>query len=140
MPTARGQTWGVTISAAILQNELKSRLPAAFVAQFPQGVEIAYAAIPLVRGLEEPTRTQVRIAFAESMATVWKALAGFSGAGFLTLLLLQEVPMQTHTDATYGLREGAAAADADARDDGESGSVALKEPRAVYERPVDFAQ
>ncbi|CDO77989.1 hypothetical protein BN946_scf184673.g1 [Trametes cinnabarina] len=97
------QTWGVAISASILQNELKKRLPAAFVAQFPEGVEIAYAAIPVIRTLDEPLKTEVRVAFAESMATVWKAMIGFSAAGFLTLALLREVPMQKHTDETYGL-------------------------------------
>ncbi|EIW57898.1 iron permease [Trametes versicolor FP-101664 SS1] len=100
------QTWGVAISASILQNELKTRLPAEFVARFPAGIEIAYAAIPVIRTLDEPLRTEVRIAFAESMAVVWKAMIGFSAAGFLTLFLLREVPMQKHTDETYGLQDG----------------------------------
>ncbi|KAL7279432.1 hypothetical protein ACG7TL_007274 [Trametes sanguinea] len=96
-------TWGVTISAAILQNELKRRLPAAFLQQFPDGVEIAYAIIPLIPNLEEPLRSEVRIAFAESMATIWKALAGISAAGFVATFLLREVPMQTYTDEKFGL-------------------------------------
>lgn len=94
----------MAISASILQNELKSRLPAEFVAKFPSGIEIAYAAIPVIHTLDEPLRTQVRVAFAESMAVVWKAMIGFSAAGFLTLFLLREVPMQKHTDETYGLQ------------------------------------
>ena len=40
------------------------------------------------------------------MATVWKAMIGFCGAGFLTLFLLREVPMQKVTDETYGLNAG----------------------------------
>ncbi|KAI0763283.1 iron permease [Trametes elegans] len=97
------QTWGVTISASILQNELRKRLPAEFLAQFHSGVEIAYAAIPVIHTLPEPLQTEVRVAFADSMSVVWKAMIGFSGAGFLTLFLLREVPMQKHTDETYGL-------------------------------------
>ncbi|KAI0667888.1 iron permease [Trametes maxima] len=97
------QTWGVTISASILQNELKKRLPAEFLDGFQDGVEIAYAAIPVIHTLPEPLQTHVRVAFADSMAVVWKAMIGFSGAGFLTLALLREVPMQKHTDETYGL-------------------------------------
>ncbi|OSC98500.1 MFS multidrug transporter [Trametes coccinea BRFM310] len=96
-------TWGVTISAAILQNELKRRLPAAFLQQFPDGVEIAYAIIPLIPNLEEPLHSEVRKAFAKSMATIWKALAGISAAGFVATFLLREVPMQTYTDEKFGL-------------------------------------
>ncbi|OSC98516.1 iron permease [Trametes coccinea BRFM310] len=100
------QTWGISITASILQNELKHRLPAEFVAQFPAGVEIAYAAIPVIHTLPEPLQTEVRVAFASAMSVVWKAMIGFSGAGFLTLFLLREVPMQKHTDETYGLEHG----------------------------------
>ncbi|KAI0833798.1 iron permease [Trametes gibbosa] len=98
------QTWGVAISASILQNELKKRLPPAFVQQFPAGVEIAYAAIPVIHTLPEPLRTEVRVAFAESLSVVWKAMIGFSAAGFLTLFLLREVPMQKETDEKYSLQ------------------------------------
>ncbi|KAH9847880.1 iron permease [Lenzites betulinus] len=97
------QTWGVAISASILQNELKKRLPLTFVQQFPAGVEIAYAAIPLISSLEEPLRTEVRVAFAESLSIVWKAMIGFSAAGFLTLFMLREIPMQKNLDENYGL-------------------------------------
>lgn len=107
----RSQTWGVTISATILQNELKRNLPAAFVQDFPSGVEIAYAVIPQIPSLEEPLRSEVRAAFAQSMATIWKVLAGLSGAGFLASFLLREVPMQTYTDEKFGLQQQAADAE-----------------------------
>ncbi|KAI0363882.1 iron permease [Pilatotrama ljubarskyi] len=100
------QTWGVTISATILQNALKQRLPPAFTAQFPSGAEIAYAAIPVIPTLDEPLRTEVREAFAASLAVVWKVMLGISAAGFLTLGLLKEVPMQRHTDDKFGLEVG----------------------------------
>ncbi|KAI0656482.1 MFS multidrug transporter [Cubamyces menziesii] len=99
------QTWGVTISATILQNELKRNLPTDFVQQFPDGVEIAYAVIPLIPGLEEPLRSEVQAAFAQSMATIWKALAGISAAGFVATFLLREVPMQSYTDDKFGLQQ-----------------------------------
>jgi len=102
---AFAQTWGITISATILQNELKKKLPSAFVSQFPDGSEIAYAAIPLINGLEEPLRSQVRTAFAESMAVVWKTMIGISGLGVITLLGLKEIPMNTVTDEAFGLHE-----------------------------------
>ncbi|KAH9933611.1 iron permease [Epithele typhae] len=100
-----GQTWGITICATILQNELKRRLPAGFLAQFPAGVEVAYAAIPLIPRLEEPLRTEVRVAFAESLAVVWKVIAGVAACGFVTLAILREVPMHTVTDDRFALQE-----------------------------------
>ncbi|KAI0640583.1 iron permease [Trametes meyenii] len=99
------QTWGIAIAGTIMQNQLKGRLPAAFTAQFPSGVEIAYAAIPIIRELQEPLQTQVREAFAESMAVIWKTMVGLCGAGILSLLLLKEVPMVKHIDDTYGLED-----------------------------------
>lgn len=114
----------MTISASILQNELKNRLPPAFIEQFPAGIEIAYAAIPAIRSLQEPTRTLVREAFADSLAVVWKAMIGFSAAGFASVLILREIPMQKHTDDTYGLEgstplsPGSGAGSADVEEEG----------------------
>lgn len=100
------QTWGITIASTVLQNELKKQLPAAFVAQFPGGVEIAYAAIPVVGTLPEPLRSQVRVAFADSIDVIWKVMIGVAGAGLLSVLLMKEVPMHTEKDDTYGLSVG----------------------------------
>ena len=100
---AFAQTWGITISSTILQNQLKKKLPSDFVQQFPQGLEIAYAAIPLINGLQEPLRSQVRRAFAVSMKTIWQSMIGISGLGILTLLLLKEVPMHAQSDERFGL-------------------------------------
>ncbi|TCD60225.1 hypothetical protein EIP91_010533 [Steccherinum ochraceum] len=102
---AFAQTWGITICATILQNGLKKKMPEAFVSQFPQGVEIAYAAIPIIKNLPEPLRTQVRVAFADSMALIWESMIGISGLGLISLLFLREIPMREDTDATYGLEE-----------------------------------
>ena len=99
------QTWGITISATILQNELKRKLPAAFVSQFPDGVEIAYAAIPIVRDLAEPLRTEVRVAFADSLSVIWKTMIGISGLGLLSVLFMREIVMRDNTDERFGLHE-----------------------------------
>ncbi|EKM57058.1 uncharacterized protein PHACADRAFT_142175 [Phanerochaete carnosa HHB-10118-sp] len=97
------QTWGITIGSTVLQNELKKKLPAAFVAQFPGGVEIAYAAIPLIDGLEEPLRTQVRVAFADSIDVIFEVMIGIAGLGLLSVLLMKEIPMHTDKDEKYGV-------------------------------------
>ncbi|KAJ6450091.1 iron permease [Mycena sanguinolenta] len=102
---AFSQTWGITISSTILQNMLKKKLPAAFVSQFPPDLEIAYAAIPLIRQLEEPLQTQVRAAFADSMAVIWQTMIGFAALGLLLSLMMKEVPMATTVDETYALKE-----------------------------------
>jgi hypothetical protein len=81
------------------------KLPTDFVAQFPPGFEIAYAAIPLIKLLEEPLRTQVQTAFAESMTVIWQAMIGFSGLGLLFSLFMVEVPMGTTVDESYALKE-----------------------------------
>ncbi|KAF7790410.1 hypothetical protein EIP86_001365 [Pleurotus ostreatoroseus] len=99
-------TFGITIAATVLQNELKQKLPEAFIQQFPSGVEIAFAAIPLIRTLEEPLKTDVKLAFAASMATVWKVMVGISGLGLLSMLLMKEVPMRMFMDERFGIQEG----------------------------------
>ncbi|KAJ7723104.1 iron permease [Mycena maculata] len=127
---AFAQTWGLTIASTILQNELSKKLPVAFTDQFAAGFEIAYAAIPTIRGLPEPLKTEVRQAFAESMAVVWRTMIGISGAGLLTTLLLTEIPMVQHTDETYGLHAGETK-DAEGGDATASGTP---EPAATEER------
>ncbi|KAJ7929144.1 iron permease [Mycena leptocephala] len=99
------QTWGITISSTVLQNMLQKKLPADFVAQFPPGFEIAYAAIPAIRELEGPLRKQVQAAFADSMAVIWQVMIGIAGLGFLLSLLMAEVPMDTTVDQSYALKE-----------------------------------
>ncbi|KAK0224765.1 iron permease [Armillaria nabsnona] len=98
------QTWGITIGSTILQNKLKMNLPASYLAGFPAGHEIAYAAIPGIPTLAEPLRTEVMVAFAESMKAVWQTMVGISGAGFLFSLLMQEVEMVGVVDETFALQ------------------------------------
>ncbi|KAJ7907211.1 iron permease [Mycena leptocephala] len=99
------QTWGITISSTILQNMLLKKLPPAFTARFPPGLEIAYAAIPAIKELDDPLRRDVQRAFAESMAVIWQTMIGISGLGFLFSLLMQELPMGTTVDENYALRD-----------------------------------
>ncbi|TFY62393.1 hypothetical protein EVJ58_g3901 [Rhodofomes roseus] len=40
------QIWGVAIGATVLQNQLSSRLPQAFLETLPSGASVAYSAIP----------------------------------------------------------------------------------------------
>lgn len=100
------QTWGVTIGASILQNELKNKLPAVFLSMFPaEGVEIAYAAIPQIPGLQEPTKTEVRAAFAASLRVTWLTMIGVGGLGLLCVLGMRELKMHEVTDEEWGMKE-----------------------------------
>ncbi|KAH8829805.1 major facilitator superfamily domain-containing protein [Flagelloscypha sp. PMI_526] len=102
---AFAQTWGITITATILQNELKKSLPVDFTAEFPSGVEIAIAVIGQIPSIPEPLQSQVKVAFAGSMSTVWKTMAGIAGIGLLSVLLMKEIPLPDVTDAKYALEE-----------------------------------
>ncbi|KAH8828833.1 major facilitator superfamily domain-containing protein [Flagelloscypha sp. PMI_526] len=102
---AFAQTWGITIAATILQNELKKSLPSDFTSQFPAGVEIAIAIIDQIPSLPEPLQSEVKVAFAGSMSIVWKTMIGISGIGLLSVLLMKEIPLTNVKDANYALEE-----------------------------------
>lgn len=46
-----GNTWGVAVGITVLQDQLKRRLPASFMAQIGRTNGIVYAAIPSIPGL-----------------------------------------------------------------------------------------
>ena len=95
--------WGVTIGGAILQTQLIKRLPPDFIAQFPGGVAVAYSAIPVIGHLEEPLRSIVREAFAESVIVIWQVLIGIAGIGFLACAGMKALPLHTQVDERWGL-------------------------------------
>lgn len=97
--------WGVTIGGAVLQNELMRKLPAAFLAQLPQGSEVASTAIPFIPALEQPLRDEVRAAFAGAMQVVWQVLAGIGGIGFLWSFLMKGLPLHTSVDKEWSRRD-----------------------------------
>ncbi|KAI0833792.1 iron permease [Trametes gibbosa] len=100
------QSWGIVVGGTILQNTLLHGLPTSFTARFPQGVQIAYAVIPTINGLEEPLRTEVRAVFARATKLIWHVMLGVSGAGLLTVLLMREEKLRQDMDGTWGLKEG----------------------------------
>lgn len=95
----------MTIGTAVLQTQLINRLPNDFVGQFPGGVSIAYSIIPLIPSLEEPFRTEVRNAFAESLVVVWEVMIGVSGLGLLVSILMKGLPLHTEVDKNWGMDE-----------------------------------
>ena len=100
----RTQSWGIVVGGTILQNELLKNLPADFTAQFPQGVQIAYAVIPTIKDLDEPRKEAVRAVFAHAVRLIWRVMIGISGAGLLSCLLMKEEQLRTDMDEQWGLQ------------------------------------
>ncbi|KAJ6613736.1 iron permease [Mycena sp. CBHHK59/15] len=94
---------GVTVGGTVLQNELQKRLPSAFSVQFPQGTAIAYSIIPVIRTLPEPLKTEIQVAFAESLRVVWQVLIGISGVGLLASMTMKRLPLHTEVDKKWGI-------------------------------------
>ena len=71
-----GSTVGIAMGASILQNQLQINLPAAILSAYTNsdGQISPYAAIPLINTLPSPLRDEVRVAFASSLQTVWRAM------------------------------------------------------------------
>lgn len=67
---------------------------------------MSYAAIPQIRTLVEPLKSQVQAAFAASLVVLWQVLLGIAGIGLLSSLMIKELPMQTITDERWGLSAG----------------------------------
>jgi len=97
-----GSIWGVTIGGAIIQNELKNKLPVSFLAQFPQGVEIAIETIPIIPTLEEPLKAGVRSTFGDALKVVWQAVLGIAFAGILCNLGIKQLALHTDIDKDWG--------------------------------------
>ncbi|KAJ7889221.1 iron permease [Mycena leptocephala] len=93
--------WGVTIGGTVLQNELTTRLPPAFLTQFPGGTQIAFEVIPSIRDLPQPLKDEVRNAFAGSLRVLWNVLAGISALGLLASLFMKHLPLHTSVDVDW---------------------------------------
>ncbi|EGO18747.1 hypothetical protein SERLADRAFT_364217 [Serpula lacrymans var. lacrymans S7.9] len=99
------QVWGLTIGDTILQNAFSKRLPDDFTSVFPLGTAIAYSVIPLVSAIEEPLKSEVRVAFADSLCVLWQVLIGVAGLGLLVSLVMKALPLHTSTDKEWGVND-----------------------------------
>ncbi|KAJ7836914.1 iron permease [Mycena olivaceomarginata] len=108
------QTWGITISGAILQNTVKHRFPARFLKELPAGSDFEFSALSRIAALPEPMQHEVKITFGQGISTIyWVMIAtsayfliiGVSGLGLLCVLFMKEVPMCGNVDAKFGLKE-----------------------------------
>jgi hypothetical protein len=99
--------WGITVGGTVLQNELQSRVPADVLTGVP-GVaagSLQYALIPVIQHLPAALRDELRVAFAESLQTVWKVFTGIAALGLLSSLPMRGLPLHAATDAKWALQE-----------------------------------
>lgn len=121
------------IGSTVLQNELGKRLPADYLAQFPEGLEIVYAVIPTIKNIQDPVlKAEVMKAFADSLqllcacpslplpvappnrriadthprlaAPAGRICIPISGAGLIASLLMKGIPLHSKVDAEFGYR------------------------------------
>ena len=89
----------------MLQTQLTRRLPSDFLQQLPGGVSLAYALIPVIPTLEEPFKTEVRVAFAESLKVIWQVMIGIAGIGLIASLFMKGLPLHTSVDKQWALQD-----------------------------------
>ncbi|KAF9064952.1 major facilitator superfamily domain-containing protein [Rhodocollybia butyracea] len=99
------QTWGSVIGGAILQKKLTQKIAGSFLATLPRHTQFTYSLVPLIPDLPGPLQDQVRLGFSQSLQIVWWVMCGISGIGLLSCLLMDEVPLGTDMDETWGLRD-----------------------------------
>ena len=52
---------------------------------------------------DEPLRSQVRNAFGDGFAVIWRVMAGISGIGLLSTVLMKGLRLHTEIDERWGL-------------------------------------
>jgi hypothetical protein len=66
---------------------------------------IAYATTPQIPALDEPLRTEVEPALAQSLKTVWRVRIGISVSRLLATIPMKEVKMHVATDEIWGFEK-----------------------------------
>ena len=105
-----GMIWGATIPAAIFNNRfdiLSSRIDdQAVLARLSHGQAYEHATRSFLNSLPNQTvRLQVISVFTDSLKTVWYAGIGFTGLGFLLVILEREVPLRKQLESEFGMTE-----------------------------------
>jgi hypothetical protein len=88
-----------------LQNELKMKLPVSFIAQFPQGVNIAFSSIPIIPSLSSSVKDEVRNTFGEALKVLWQTLLWISVVGFLFSRGMRQLELHSVIDKDWGRTE-----------------------------------
>ncbi|KAJ7138569.1 iron permease [Mycena filopes] len=127
------QTWGISISASILQNIVKRQFPARFIKQLPTGSQFAFAAVSRIAALPEPMQHEVRVAFAHGISAIYRVMIGFAGLGFLCVFFMREVQMRGNVDPTFALKDGREEPDVEKAEEMANGERSEGERATVQE-------
>ena len=63
-----------------------------------------YALIPQLSTLPPQTRLEVQVAFAESLAVLWRVLTVIGCAGFVASLFMKGIPLHKTVNADWALK------------------------------------
>jgi hypothetical protein len=80
-------------------------LPASFLTQFPQGVEIAFETIPIIPSLEQPLKDAVRNTFGIALKVVWQLVLGVAIAGLFCSIGMKQLQLHTKIDEDWGRKD-----------------------------------
>jgi hypothetical protein len=81
------------------------KLPSTFLAQFPQGVEIAFQTIPIIPRLSQPLKDAVRETFGIALKVVWQVVLGISIVGTLCTIGMKQLELHTNIDGDWGRKD-----------------------------------
>ncbi|KAG8217053.1 MFS general substrate transporter [Butyriboletus roseoflavus] len=98
------QVWGITIGSTVLQNELEKKLPESFIQSVPHGTAVMYSLIPELSTFPPQIRSEFEVAFAGSLAVLWRILAVISGAGFVASLFMKGFLLHNTLDQDWTLQ------------------------------------
>ncbi|GAA5852481.1 hypothetical protein JCM9279_003464 [Rhodotorula babjevae] len=102
-----GQLFGIVIGSTVVSNQLTKKLPEAYIEQYGELVgDAVFGLVPQIKTFAEPLRTEVQIAFNDSLVVLWQVLIGISGLGFLVSLGLKHIPLTMELDSeNWGLEQ-----------------------------------
>ncbi|KAH8819909.1 general substrate transporter [Xylogone sp. PMI_703] len=105
-----GTVWGVTIPAAIFDNECHKKAQDLtdknLTSYLSSGKAYEYATKTFLDSIEDPaSRAQVVDLFSSSMKTVWYVGIAFAGFGWLLVWLEKEVTLRSKLNTKFGLEE-----------------------------------
>ncbi|KAL2159570.1 hypothetical protein VTH06DRAFT_2139 [Thermothelomyces fergusii] len=117
--------WGVTIPAAIFDNEVARKAAAqlsdrSLVAHLAGGKAYQFATKEFLDGIADPAaRSEVIDIFTSSIKIVWYVGTGFAGLGWLLVWLEREVTLRSKLNTKFGIEEKKKAEDEERAKDGE---------------------
>jgi hypothetical protein len=101
-----GSIWGVSISAAIFNNQFEKLslhiTDSDLRGMLQNGVVYEKASAAFINSLPQPSRDQVILVYQGALTRVWQICIFFAGLGFLLSLGLKEIKLKKTLETEYG--------------------------------------